>query len=198
MIYTIGYLIFAVWYKIFNFYTIKNKENIPDGAAILCANHTTWSDPLFVAFALGIHARPLFMSKIQIVSGKPFSKILTFILERVGVFFVDREHATIGAIRKSMKGLRVQKKLVLFPEGTRVRKGKSVTPKGGANMLSYSSGAPIVPIYITPGHKFPFKKTEVIIGKPILYNYTSKPTQNDFEEKAKDLMDQIFKLGEEK
>ena len=42
------------------------RENIPEGALVLCANHTALTDPLFVCFAAGLRYQIRPMAKIEL------------------------------------------------------------------------------------------------------------------------------------
>ena len=44
-----------------------NKQNRPEGGALLCANHTRTNDPLFIAYALGWHYQIHVMAKEEIM-----------------------------------------------------------------------------------------------------------------------------------
>ena len=41
-----------VFYGVFKPFRIVNRENIPEGAAVICANHTGLTDPFYMAFAV--------------------------------------------------------------------------------------------------------------------------------------------------
>ena len=55
----------------------------------------------------------------------------------MGVFPVDRGHSDIGAVKRSIQALKDGFMLMVFPEGTRVRKkNRGVRPKGGVAMMA--------------------------------------------------------------
>jgi len=197
MLYPIVYLIFWVYFKIFNFWSVEGKENIPEGAAIFAANHTAWSDPVFLALGVGLKYRLKFMTKIEVIKSNIFGKLLAGAMKSVGMFFVDRKNSSLAAIKYSLKALKEGEKLVIFPEGTRVKDGEQVDAKGGTVMLAYKTGAPVVPVYITAGHKLIFTKVRIIIGKPIYYRFEGRPASEDYDRGTETLMSTIFALGKQ-
>ena len=62
------------------------RENIPEGGAVFCANHSALADPLMVCFAATLrwHIRP--MAKIEL-SRVP---LVGWFLGKAGVIYVDR------------------------------------------------------------------------------------------------------------
>lgn len=170
------------------------REHIPEGGALVCGNHTSMGDPLFMAFA--------FQKKNQI---RPMAKaellrvpVIGWILKGIGVFGVERGKSDVGAIKLAMKYLKGGEKVLLYPEGTRVRakKGEKSDPKTGAAMLAVRCGVPLLPVYI-PEEKFWFRRTPVVIGEP--YNpqvKSRKGTQEEYEAITADLMERIHALEE--
>ena len=57
VIYCIAYMVLWVVFRIVMPTRCINKQNRPEGGALLCANHTRTNDPLFIAYALGWHYR---------------------------------------------------------------------------------------------------------------------------------------------
>ena len=164
----------------------EGLERIPDGAAILCPNHTSLRDPLYMAVACGRNMPLRFMAKAEIWK----SKLLGGLIGSLGAFPVRRGEADLDAIRQSLDILKGGQKLLIFPEGTRVTEGKDVEAKAGAAMLAARSGAPIVPVAIVNGRKF-FTPTHVIFGAPI--QVTGRREQQRLA--AAQVMEEIGKLG---
>ena len=185
--------LYAVIWPFFNLFRplkVIGRENIPDGAAVLCPNHTTIGDPFYVVFACGRRYPMRAMAKIQIMR-VPF---IGWILGKGGVFGVDRGHADMHAVKTALKLLKDGNKLLMFPEGTRVREGEDVAAKTGAAMFATRTGVPIVPMYI-PAQKHWFRPTSVIIGEAYYPDLPEKhATQEDYQRVADDLMERIEAL----
>ena len=119
--------IFRVLYP----WKVVGKENIPEGACVICPNHTYWNDHFCVVFAFGREVVMRAMAKIEIIRWP----VVGPVLEKCGVFGVDRGNTDLKAARMAMKSLKEGSKLLMFPEGTRVKEGESVDAKAGAALF---------------------------------------------------------------
>lgn len=170
------------------------RENLPEqGGALLCGNHTCMSDPLCVVFAVGRRPQCRVMAKIELLR----IPVLGFLLKKVGVIGVDRGKADVGAIKASLKALKNGEKLLLFPEGTRVAEGAEASAHNGAAMMATRTGVPIVPIYI-PRKKKWFRRTTVVFGEPFVPEFEGRrPTPEDYDRIAGEIMEKINGLKEQ-
>ena len=188
------FLYAVIWpfFHLFRPLRVMGRENIPQGAAVICPNHTTIGDPFYVVFAFG-HRYPMrAMAKIQIMR-VPF---IGWILSKAGVFGVDRGHADMKAVKAALKFLKEGNKLLMFPEGTRVHEGEDVAAKTGAAMFATRTGVPLLPVYIQPKKKL-FRRNDVVIGEPYYPRFEGrKPTAGELDAITAELMDRVHKLGE--
>lgn len=137
-----------------------NKTNVPSsGAAILCANHESLTDPIAMICALDRWVR--FMAKKELFSFKPLGALLGVL----GVFPVDRGHASLSSMRTAFAILKEGEILGIFPQGKRAFKGGGPFYTGTA-MIALRSGAPVIPVYID-GRQRLFRKTRHIYGAPV-------------------------------
>ena len=169
---------------------VNGRENIPDGAAMLCANHSNWTDPLLIMYA----ARNC--GHLHIMAKKELFKIigLNWILRWIGSFPVDRKNADIAAVKTTMKYLKKGDKIVIFPEGTRSSCDNEVSAKSGAVRIADRMNAPVVPIYI-PRRKRLFGTVEIVIGEPYHINTGRlKLCAQDYNVLAEQLMYRIAAL----
>ena len=164
----------------------KGIENIPEGPAVVCANHSNLVDPLLVAAAFGKKTFMHFIAKLEL-RGVP---LIGWVLEKCGVCFVNRGHGDIGAMRSMMKFLKRGDKIFIFPEGTRVGEDNMVDAKTGAVRLASKMKAPIVPVYI-PRRKKLFSRVELIIGSP--YSVEGH-NHNEYEALSDGIMEHIYEL----
>lgn len=182
----------AVLIPIFLFfynYRVIGRENVPkEGAYIACANHLSAIDPIFVGISLP--HRMYFMAKSELFK----IKLLGILLHGLGAYPIKRGEADIKSIKTSLRLLNNGKVLGLFPEGTRYKASEaSVEP--GIAMLAIKSKVPVLPVAIVSSYKF-FKRTRVIIGKPIeLTEYHDKKMYNDdYIKVSTDIMNNINEL----
>lgn len=189
MLYSFARAILIPIFLIFYNYRVIGGENVPkNGAYIVCSNHISAIDPIFVGIALP--QRMYFMAKAELFK----IKLLGALIRGLGVFPIRRGEADIKSIKTSLKLLANGKVLALFPEGTR-NKTSEVVAEPGIAMLAIKSKVPVVPVAIISSYKF-FKRTKVIIGKPIeLTDYHGRKLLNeDYLKISLDIMSKINDL----
>lgn len=162
----------------------NNNAQLPGGAAIVCANHSNYIDPVLLALDAGNEHWIHFMSKVEL------SKIwlLGSIIRKLGAFFVDRNSNDLGAIRTAMSLLKNGEKVGIFPEGTRVSEDDAVSAKVGAVRLAMRLKVPIVPVFISRNKKL-FRRLDLVIGEPYLI-----ASDADAQEQTILLMERIHAL----
>ena len=154
-------------------------ENLPEGGAIICPNHTSAWDPVIVAIAMPRRDRIVFMGK-----------------EQLGAFPVKRGGNDLTAMRFSLSGLREGCRLLMFPEGTRVDEQGETDAKGGVTLLSTRAGVPIVPVYCGGKRKF-LRRNTVVFGEPFTPVIAGRrPTQEENRQVAEELLERIYALAE--
>ena len=168
------------------------RENIPEGPAVICPNHTTAGDPFYVVFAFGFRWPMRAMAKMEIMR-MPF---IGWILSKAGVFGVNRDNTDLKAVKTAMKFLKEGDKLLMFPEGTRVHEGEDAQAKAGAALFATRAGVPLLPVYIQRKKKR-FRRNTVVIGEPYNPEYKGRqPTSDELQAIARDLMERVRALGE--
>ena len=93
-----------VWPFVMLFYPMKfiGRENIPEGGALVCANHSAAVDPFFLAFALGRKKRICAMAKESLLNIFFVGKVLKLI----GTFGVRRGASDIHAVKYALEELK--------------------------------------------------------------------------------------------
>ena len=192
---TVFGILYTILWPVFHLiYPIKavGRENIPAGAAVICPNHSAAIDPFYVVFAFGRKYPMWAMAKQEILNWP----VVGWILGKAGVFGVDRGSADLKAAKTALRCLKENRKLLMFPEGTRVHEGESVEAKAGAALFATRTGSPLLPVYI-PTKKKLFRPNTVVIGKPYYPQIAGRKATNDeLQAIAADLMDRVHALGE--
>ena len=192
---TVFSILYAIIWPFFNLvHPVKavGRENIPEGAAVICPNHSAASDPFYVVFAFG-RKYPMWAMAKQEVLNWP---VVGWILGKAGVFGVDRGSADLKAAKTALRCLKENRKLLMFPEGTRVHEGENVEAKAGAALFATRTGSPLLPVYI-PTRKRLFRANTVVIGKPYYPQIAGrKATTEELQAIANDLMERVRALGE--
>ena len=193
------------WYRIFYvivrplvglYYPIKvyGRENIPEGGALVCANHSSAIDPVLIAFAL-TRKRPICAMAKESLMKAP---ILGKLLKLVGTFGVKRGASDIHAVKYALEQLKKGEYVALFPEGTRIKSREEGEPKTGAAMLACRTGAPVLPMYI-PMKKRVLRLNRIYIGEPMEMKPEGKrATTEEYERMTAELMDRIYDCGDGK
>ena len=171
---------------------VHGREKLPEGAAMLCCNHSSFSDPIWVIIAGNFDRLPRTMAK------KELSKIapLWYLYRRLGAFAVDRGGRDVAALQTAMHTLRDGDKVLIFPEGTRVRPNKEIHPHNGAVMLAARQNVPLVPIYLTAKKRF-WGRVDIVFGDPITYPFAGrKASAEELDKATEELMATIYAMGE--
>lgn len=143
---------------------VKGLENMEEtDKVIVCANHKSLLDPIFLAISMP--QRIYFMAKKELFD-KP---LLGGLLRALGAFPVDRFGRDLKALRASVALVNEDKILGIFPEGTRVKEAKRENVKDGVAFIALKAKADIMPVEIISTYK-PFRKSEILIKKPIPVN----------------------------
>jgi 1-acyl-sn-glycerol-3-phosphate acyltransferase len=170
---------------------VHGRENLQEGPAVVCCNHTSLSDPVWVI--LGARQKRVFrtMAKKELFA----VPLLRRILPKLGVFPVDRDGSDVGAIKTALRALREREKLLIFPEGTRVKRGQSAQPHGGAAMLAVRTDSPLIPVYLTESKRF-LRPLDLVFGAPYHPQIAGKkPTPEELQALTAELMEKIRALG---
>ena len=190
------HFLYAILWPIFTLLfpvRVRGHENIPEGPVVICPNHTKWNDPFSVVFSFGWKFPMRAMAKIEIIRWPVVGPILAW----AGVIGVDRGSADIKAVKSVLKHLKEGSKMLIFPEGTRVHEGESVDAKAGAALFATRTNVPLLPVYIQPGRRM-FQRTTVVVGEAYMPSYEGrKPTAEELDAIAADLMQRVRKLGED-
>ena len=177
------------------FYRLRviGKENIPDGAAIVCANHSNMVDPFIIAFAFGIDCQVHVIAKVELFR----IPVVSTVLKKLGMISVDRGILDSSAVKNTFLYLKNGEKIVIFPEGTRVPTDDAIAVKAGAVKTAERAGAPLLPLFL-PRKKPLFRRVAVVIGEPYyIEKQAQKRTMNDYALLSDDLMERIKALNPE-
>lgn len=173
---------------------VQGREHLTDEAVVLCPNHSSALDPVLLACALRYDMPLRIMAKKQLMD----IPVLGWFLGKMGAFGVDRGNSDIGAIKTSIRSLRDGWKLMIFPEGTRVKEGEEVDAKGGAAMIAIRSGVRMQPVFIGTKKRL-FRKTKIVFGPAYAPVYTGKKgTAEEYQANVEEIMRQVKELGEAK
>lgn len=110
------------------------------GAVLFVANHASFLDPPLVGCTAGRDVWHLARASL----GK--SSAFRWLLDSVGVRFVDRAGSARAGIAAAIEELRAGRALCMFPEGTRTPTGKVAAFRPGALLVLRRAPCTVVPV----------------------------------------------------
>lgn len=165
---------------------VIGRENVPlEGPVMLCSNHVSMIDPLFIAAAVRREVR--FISKKELFDNRLLGAFLT----RLGMFPVDRGGSDMAAMRSCIGILKEGGALGIFPQGHRFKHDENREMQSGAALMAIRTKAPVIPIHVS-GPVRPFHRTTVRIGAPVGLEDISRPDAAALGEATKRLTAAIW------
>ncbi|MBD3337067.1 MAG: 1-acyl-sn-glycerol-3-phosphate acyltransferase [Candidatus Eisenbacteria bacterium] len=115
---------------------------LPPGACLIASNHKSYLDPPLIGASFPYELQ--YLAKEELF-GMP---ILGPLIRRVGALPIRRGAGDRRSLTLCLRALDQGRPLLLFPEGTRIRRPGFERPRTGVAFLAVKSGAPVVPVYI--------------------------------------------------
>ena len=176
----------------------SGRENLPaEGGFVLACNHISNFDP----WPLGLPIWPKrflrFMAKSEL-----YWWPLRYLLNGVGAFPVRRGQHDVAAIETAVRLAREGYPVVMFPEGTRRRKGLvkrfEARPRSGAARIALEAGVPLVPAAVKGTDQLlRLGRLRVAYGAPIdVEDLRDKEVAEAAQEATERLMARILELEE--
>jgi 1-acyl-sn-glycerol-3-phosphate acyltransferase len=124
---------------------VRGRENVPEsGGYVLACNHLSNFDPWPLGMPLWPRHWLRFMAKAEL-----YWWPATYVLNSAGAFPVHRERADVEAVQTAVRLAREGNVVVMFPEGTRRKKGlvkkHQARARSGAARIALDAGVPLVP-----------------------------------------------------
>lgn len=154
--------------------------HIPSGGGVLlAANHRSFLDPFVIGCCL---RRPIFfVAKQELFERRPVG----WILNCLGAFPIRRGESDEEAMATARALLDAGEAVVIFPEGTRIRRGAIGTPKRGVGRLALETGAPVVPVAVHGSERARPRglvvlpvKVKLRVGRPLTFPRVESPSQS--------------------
>ncbi len=153
---------------------VHGREHLPTGEtspAILLVKHQSTLETFLMPTLMPHPLAYVFKKELLQV---PF---FGWAMGRLDMIHIDRSQGSQAFARVVTQGRELLARgvwIIMFPEGTRIARGRKGTYKTGGTRLAVETGAPVIPVAVTSAKCWPrkaFVKTpgvvDVSIGKPI-------------------------------
>lgn len=141
----------ALSFRVLLRFRVSGKEHLPEAPAILCPNHQSFIDVLFVIGVLPfrLFRRLFFVGELGYFN----TPLLRWVARTCRIVLVDTDVNIREALRLCADGLNAGKVLVIFPEGERSVDGALRPFRKGVAILSAHTRARLVPVALDGAYK---------------------------------------------
>ena len=172
---------------LFRVSTVGQEYIEKDKPYIMCANHTSnWDPPILYT---ATKREMYMMAKEELFK----NKFIYWFANKTNIFPVKRGKQDIESMKKSLKVLKDNKILAIFPEGTRNGIKKRGKIQNGPAYLAARTGTEVIPVKIEGSFK-PFRKVKLYYGKPLDFSKykSSKPEKETLDLISEEITKAIF------
>lgn len=119
----------------------RGRQWVPrSGGALVLSNHQSFLDPVLVGLACDRRLNYLARQSLFAVPG------LRQLIESLDAIPIDREGSGLGGIKETLRRLKRDELVLMFPEGTRTPDGSVQPFKPGFCALARRAGVPLLPV----------------------------------------------------
>ncbi|GHT23007.1 1-acyl-sn-glycerol-3-phosphate acyltransferase [Planctomycetales bacterium] len=198
--YGIARVLVNLFFMIFYGVRFYGSNNMPrEGGVVVIANHQSYFDPPLIAAGLA-RRRLNFLARKGLFQFKPFA----LLIDHLDAIPLDNSGIGFAGIKESLKRLRNDEMILIFPEGERTWDGTVGDFLPLSLSLAQRAKTPILPVAITGCYeafprtqKFPrlWGKIKVIYDKPLSYEEIKDLSEEELrflcEKKTVELYDSI-------
>ena len=148
----LAWLVFHIGFRV---HTVgrENLRKVQTKGCIIAPNHVSAIDPVFIVISRFWGRRMLVFAKKELFE---INALLTWFFRCCGALCVRGNKEELEIIDRTVEACRAGETLLIFPEGTREKEGRLLTPKSGLFVIAAQAGVDVVPVrirYDTPDGK---------------------------------------------
>lgn len=190
-----GWLLNLLYFKRKTYYEDKSVQGkYMKGGALIVSNHFHVYDYMVCMYMC--YFRKLYV----VMKGDVFkNRFFAWVMGIFGGIRSDRDDKSMKFIDETVEHLLKGHLVQIFPEAYTTKNGKMLDFKYGYVMVAQRADKPIIPV-ILDGNYGLFKRTHVIIGKPIMlsdYCSSTYPSKEDIAEMNKIVYNKCVELRAE-
>lgn len=150
------------------------------GGLVVAANHRSFLDPFVIGALLPWRRQIQFVAKVELFE----KRWQGWVLNRLGAFPIRRGQSDETAMQTARLAVERGGTVVIFPEGTRIRRGSLARPKRGVGRLALETGAQVLPVavigteHVRRGWRVRPRKVRLRAGPPMTFPQTERPSPN--------------------
>ncbi len=162
--------VLRIWATVYFRLRVHNIDRIPEnGGMILCVNHASHLDPMIIGSIYPRRTNYLAKESLSRAPG------LGWLIDQLDAIPIDRESGGISGMKETLRRLKRNESVLIFPEGTRTPDGTLQPIQPGVCALAKRVRSPMIPIGIAGTFEaWPRKRSfpiplniQAVIGTPI-------------------------------
>ena len=188
MLYWLGKTLFHIYFRLFHRIEVSGLDRLPPRPFILASNHSSLLDPPLVGSSLPFNI--YYMAKEELFKIPVFGSVI----RKVHAFPIKRGATDVSAIRNALNVLENKNALLMFPEGTRKKKGRALK---GISFVAHKSGLPVLCVRIIGNDSIRmFSKLRLVIGPVKMFPETpeEKAEAGTYQTFAEEIVKTIYSI----
>lgn len=139
--YWLGYSFFDLVARgLFNYRVVgREKLDVAGGAMVVC-NHASFLDPPFVGIAFDEEI--YYLARKSLMSNRAVAAVY----RAWNTIPVDQDRPDMSSLKSVIRLLKEDKKVLVFPEGSRTEDGNLLPGEPGVGLIVAKSGVPVIPM----------------------------------------------------
>lgn len=119
------------------------RENLREGAALILSTHQSNLDPVLVG--LNFNDRLSYLARRSLFKNALFAAVIRLL----DAIELDRDRSGLAGLKETLKRLKSNQKVLVFPEGTRTPDGQICPLRPGFLAVARRGRVPLVPLAVT-------------------------------------------------